>query len=142
VFTNVTQGGADVIRPWVEAIRNVGFSVFAKPKNDEHSDVDPDMAEYILDNREDLAGIVVASAGGQKLQPLLEGLAADGIAVTVLGFHEHVSWAIGCDSLVFVDLEDIPGVFRDPLPRISLDALPPEGAWLQPFRSLSALVEH
>ena len=32
VFTNVTPGGADVIRPWVEAIRNVGFGVFAKPK--------------------------------------------------------------------------------------------------------------
>src|SRR5699024_7030138 len=68
VLTNVAPGGADVIRPWVEAIRNVGFSVFAKPKNDEDSDVDPDMVEYILDNREDLAGIVVASADGQNFQ--------------------------------------------------------------------------
>lgn len=142
VFTNVTPGGADVIRPWVEAIRNVGFSVFAKPKTDDDSDVDPDMIEYILDNRDELTGLVVASADGQNFQPLLEELAGEGIPVTVLGFHEHVSWAIGSDLLEFVDLEDIPGVFRDPLPRISLDALPPEGAWLQPFRSLSALLEH
>ena len=138
----VTPGGADVIRPWVEAIRNVGFSVFAKPKTDDDSDVDPDMIEYILDNRDELAGLVVASADGQNFQPLLEELAGEGIPVTVLGFHEHVSWAIGSDLLEFVDLEDIPGVFRDPLPRISLDALPPEGAWLQPFRSLTALLEH
>ena len=89
-----------------------------------------------------LCGDVVASADGQNFQPLLEELAGEGIPVTVLGFHEHVSWAIGSDLLEFVDLEDIPGVFRDPLPRISLDALPPEGAWLQPFRSLSALLEH
>ena len=37
-------------------------------------------------------------------------------------------------------LEDIPGVFREPLPRVSLDSLPDEGAWLQPFRPLSALL--
>lgn len=43
VFTNVTPGGADAIRPWVEALRNVGFAVFAKPKLTEESDVDPDM---------------------------------------------------------------------------------------------------
>ena len=40
----------------------------------------------------------------------------------------------------FVDLEDIPGVFREPLPRIGLDSLPDEGAWLTPFRPLSALL--
>ena len=43
-------------------------------------------------------------------------------------------------QLEFVDLEDIPGVFREPLPRVSLDSLPDEGAWLQPFRPLSALL--
>jgi uncharacterized protein len=31
-------------------------------------------------------------------------------------------------------------VFREPLPRITLDALPDDGAWLPPFRPLSALV--
>ena len=40
VFTNIAPGSADVVRPWVEALRNVGFAVFAKPKVDEDSDVD------------------------------------------------------------------------------------------------------
>ena len=43
VFTNIVPGSADVVRPWVEALRNVGFAVFAKPKVDEDSDVDIDM---------------------------------------------------------------------------------------------------
>ncbi len=41
----------------------------------------------------------------------------------------------------FVDLEDIDGVFREPLPRITLDTLPDTGAWLPPFRSLRSLLE-
>ena len=43
-------------------------------------------------------------------------------------------------TISFVDLEDIPGVFREPLPRVNLDQLPEEGAWLQPFRPLSVLL--
>ena len=43
VFTNIAPGSADVVRPWVEALRNVGFAVFAKPKTDEDSDVDSDV---------------------------------------------------------------------------------------------------
>src|ERR1700753_2206234 len=43
VFTNIAAGSADVVRPWVDALRNVGFAVFAKPKLDEDSDVDSDM---------------------------------------------------------------------------------------------------
>lgn len=42
--------------------------------------------------------------------------------------------------LTFVDLEDVDGVFREPLPRVSLENLPAEGAWLQPFRPLSTLL--
>ena len=83
---------------------------------------------------------MVASADGQNFQePLLE-LVRDGIPVTVLGFHEHASWAVNSPDVEFVDLEDIPGVFREPLPRIGLDSLPDEGAWLTPFRPLSALL--
>lgn len=91
----------------VEAPRNVGSAVFAKPKIDEDSGVD------------------VARAG---------------IPVQVLGFREHASWALASDTLEFVDLEDIPVVFREPLPRIGLDSLPEQGAWLQPFRPLSSLL--
>ncbi|MCG7233656.1 NYN domain-containing protein [Corynebacterium sp. ACRQM] len=142
VFTNVSPGGADVIRPWVEAIRNVGFGVFAKPKIHEDDDVDPDMIDHIEKLRDDLAGVVVASADGQNFQPLLEELIDEGLPVTVLGFHEHASWAVGHPEIEFVDLEDIDGVFREPLPRVNLDNLPEGGAWLQPFRPLAALLNN
>ncbi len=142
VFTNIAPGSADVVRPWVEALRNVGFAVFAKPKVDEDSDVDSDMLNHIAQRRsEGLAALLLASADGQAFRVPLEDIARDdGTPVIVLGFREHASWALASDSLEFVDLEDIPGVFREPLPRIGLDSLPEQGAWLQPFRPLSSLL--
>jgi uncharacterized protein len=141
VFTNIAAGSADVVRPWVEALRNVGFAVFAKPKVDDDSDVDSDMLAHIaLRQREGLANLLVASADGQAFRVPLEDIARSGTPVGVIGFREHASWALASDTLDFVDLEDIPGVFREPLPRISLDSLPEQGAWLQPFRPLSALL--
>src|SRR3981189_2059062 len=141
VFTNIAPGSADVVRPWVEALRNVGFAVFAKPKIDDDSDVDSDMLDHIaLRRSEGLAGAVVASPRGEGVQHTLQGIARDGVPVQVLGFREHASWALASDTLEFVDLEDIPGVFREPLPRIGLDSLPEQGAWLQPFRPPSRVL--
>lgn len=141
VFTNIAPGSAEVVRPWVEALRNVGFAVFAKPKVDEDSDVDADMLAHIALRRDQgLAAVLVASADGQAFRDPLEEIARSGIPATVLGFREHASWALASDNLDFVDLEDIPGVFREPLPRIGLDSLPEHGAWLQPFRPLSSLL--
>jgi putative heme uptake system protein len=142
VFTNIAPGSADVVRPWVEALRNVGFAVFAKPKIDDDSDVDADMLDHIaLRRAEGLGALLVASADGQAFRLPLEEIAeVDGTPIQVLGFREHASWALASDTLEFVDLEDIPGVFREPLPRISLDSLPEQGAWLQPFRPLSSLL--
>ena len=141
VFTNIAPGSADVVRPWVEALRNVGFAVFAKPKIDEDSDVDSDMLNHIaLRRSEGLASVLVASADGQAFKQPLEEIAREGVPVQVLGFREHASWALASDTLEFVDLEDIPGVFREPLPRIGLDSLPEQGARLQPFRPLSSLL--
>lgn len=142
VFTNIAPGSADVVRPWVDALRNVGFAVFAKPKLTDDSDVDSDMLDHIELRRHTvgLAGVIVASADGQAFrEPLLE-VAVDGVPVTVIGFREHASWALTTEGLEFIDLEDIPGVFREPLPRIGLDSLPDDGAWLPPFRPLSALL--
>jgi uncharacterized protein len=141
VFTNIAPGSADVVRPWVDALRNVGFAVFAKPKIDEDSDVDRDMLAHIEQRRtEGLAALVVASADGQAFREPLEEIARTEVGVQVIGFREHASWALASDTLDFVDLEDIAGVFREPLPRIGLDSLPDQGAWLQPFRPLSALL--
>src|SRR5699024_3152183 len=122
----------------------VGFAVFAKPKVEEDSDVDSDMLDHIAMRRSTagLAGLVVASADGQAFREPLEQLADSSVPVQVLGFHEHASWAVSSHKIEFIDLEEIPGVFREPLPRVSLDSLPDEGAWLQPFRPLSALLSH
>lgn len=139
VFTNIVPGSAEVVRPWVDALRNVGYAVFAKPKLTDDSDVDQDMLDHIELRRHTtgLAGVIVASADGQAFrEPLLE-LAREGIPVTVIGFREHAAWATTATEIEFIDLEDIPAVFREPLPRISLDALPDDGAWLIPFRPLS-----
>lgn len=141
VFTNIAPGSAEVVRPWVEALRNVGFAVFAKPKIDEDSDIDADMLAHIaLRRSQGLASVLVASADGQAFRAPLEEIARSGVPATVLGFREHASWALASDTLDFVDLEEIPGVFREPLPRIGLDSLPENGAWLQPFRPLSSLL--
>lgn len=141
VFTNIVPGTSDNVRPWVEALRNVGFAVFAKPKTSDDSDVDDDMLEHIDLRAESgrLAGVVVASADGQAFREPLEELAED-IPVAVIGFREHATWAVQHDTITFLDLEDIPGVFRETLPRVSLENLPDEGAWLQPLRPLAALL--
>lgn len=143
VFTNIAPGSADIVRPWVEALRNVGFAVFAKPKIGDDSDVDPDMLAHIRRRRDEgiLEGVVVASADGQNFQDLLEELEHSQIPTTVIGFREHAAWAVNSEIIGFIDLEDIPGVFREPLPRIDLENLPDEGAWLQPFRSLMSLLK-
>lgn len=55
------------------------------------------------------------------------------VVLRVLGFHEHASWALASVTLKFV-------VFRESLPRIGLDSLPAQGAWLRLFRPLSSLL--
>ncbi len=143
VFTNVVPGSTEVVRPWVEALRNVGFAVFAKPKLTEDSDVDSDMLDHIEARHleGDLRQVVVASGDGRAFREPLEALVAEGTKVTVAGFREYASFALGSELLEFIDLEDIDGVFREPLPRMTLDTLPPEGAWLQPLRSLRSLLD-
>jgi putative heme uptake system protein len=143
VFTNVAPGSTEVVRPWVEALRNVGFAVFAKPKLTEDSDVDDDMLAHIRLRASEggLRHLVVASGDGRAFREPLEELDAAGTPVTVIGFREHASFALSSDVIEFVDLEDIDGVFREPLPRITLDTLPDTGAWLPPFRSLRSLLE-
>lgn len=143
VFTNVVPGSTEVVRPWVEALRNVGFAVFAKPKTSDDSDVDDDMLAHIRLRAQEgeLRHVVVASGDGRAFRQPLEELDEFGTTVTVIGFREHASFALASEVIEFIDLEDIEGVFREPLPRITLDSLPDTGAWLPPFRSLRALLE-
>ncbi|MGI5126533.1 NYN domain-containing protein [Pseudonocardia sp. CA-107938] len=143
VFTNVVPGSTEVVRPWVEALRNVGFAVFAKPKTTEDSDVDDDMLRHIELRAGEgaLRHVVVASGDGRAFREPLEALHGKGIGITVIGFREYATFALNSELIDFVDLEDIDGVFREPLPRITLDSLPEGGAWLPPFRSLRSLLD-
>ncbi|MGH3927400.1 MAG: NYN domain-containing protein, partial [Pseudonocardiaceae bacterium] len=125
VFTNVASSSTDFVRPWVEALRNTGFAVFAKPKIDD-SDIDEDMLTHIHSRHEQgvLRQLLVASGDGRAFREPLEALVADGVHVTVLGFREHASFAVNSGVLDFADLEDIPELFLLPLPRVTLETLP------------------
>ena len=76
MFTNVVPGSTEVVRPWVEALRNVGFAVFAKPKTSEDSDIDDDMlgAHPAARRRGQLRRVVVASGDGRAFREPLEEL--------------------------------------------------------------------
>ena len=60
--------------------------------------------------------------------------------MVVVAFSEVAGYAISSDLLRFIDIEDVPGAFVEPLDRVRLDALPADGAWLRPTRSLRDFV--
>jgi uncharacterized protein len=142
VFANVPPGGAATMRGWVEAIRSFGYAVFARPKLNASDDVDDDMLAHIAERARThkLRRLVVASGDGRNFAEPLEELAKEGVHVSVLSFVEVAGYAQESDLLTFVDLEDVPGAFTTPLPRVRLDNLPEGGAWLQPTRSMRSLL--
>jgi uncharacterized protein len=143
VFANVPPGAAATMRGWVEAIRSFGYAVFARPKLGPGDDIDADMLAHI-DKRghtHELHRLVVASGDGRNFAEPLEKLAREGVEVVVLSFVEVAGYAQESDLLTFVDLEDVPGAFTSPLPRVRLDNLPEGGAWLPPTRSMRALLQ-
>ena len=142
VFANVPPGGAVSMRGWIEAIRSFGYDVFARPKLGPEDDVDADMVEHIrrrsITHR--LRRVVVASGDGRNFLEPLEELARAGVEVVVLSFSEVAGYAQESDLISFVDLEDVPGAFTSPLPRVRLDNLPVGGAWLPATRPMRALL--
>jgi uncharacterized protein len=138
VFTNVVPAAAAGMRGWIEALRSFGYAVFAKPKLHHDDDVDLDMLAFIGQRGDThrLRRLVVASGDGRNFLETLEAVARTGVDVSVLSFGEVAGYAVESDLLRFIDLEDIPGAFTQPLDRVRLDALPPQGAWLRPTRSL------
>lgn len=143
VFANVPPGGAVSMRGWIEAIRSFGYAVFARPKLGPEDDIDADMLEHIAARARShrLRRLVVASGDGRNFLEPLEDLARAGVDVTVLSFSEVAGYAQESDLIAFVDLEDVPGAFMTPLPRIRLDNLPEGGAWLPPTRPMRALLD-
>jgi uncharacterized protein len=142
VFANVPPGGAATMRGWVEAIRSFGYAVFARPKLGPTDDVDADMLAHIAERAKThtLRHLVVASGDGRNFLEPLEDLAQAGVEVTVLSFQEVAGYAQDSELITFVDLEDVPGAFTTPLPRVRLDNLPDGGAWLPPTRSMRSLL--
>jgi uncharacterized protein len=141
VFANIPPVVGSLQR-WVEALRSFGFAVFARPKQQPDDDIDQAMLDHIevRQHSHRLRRLVVFSGDGRNFAEPLEELARSGTQVTVVAFSEVAGYAIGSDLLEFIDIEDVPGAFAVPLDRVRLDALPPDGAWLRPTRSLRDFV--
>jgi putative heme uptake system protein len=141
VFANIPPVVGSLQR-WVEALRSFGFAVFARPKANPDDDIDQAMLDHIAvrEHSHRLRRLVVFSGDGRNFAEPLEELARAGTQVVVVAFSEVAGYAIASDLLEFIDIEDVPGAFVEPLDRVRLDALPPDGAWLRPTRSLRDFV--
>ena len=141
VFANIPPVPGTLQR-WVEALRGFGFYVFARPKQQPDDDIDQDMLDHIevRAHSHRLRRLIVFSGDGRNFAEPLEQLVRDGTQVTVVAFSEVAGYAISSDLLEFIDIEDVPGAFVEPLDRVRLDALPADGAWLRPTKSLREFV--
>jgi uncharacterized protein len=141
VFANIPPVPGTLQR-WVEALRGFGFAVFARPKSQPDDDIDQDMLDHIAvrSRSHRLRRLVVFSGDGRNFAEPLEALVRAGTEVVVVAFSEVAGYAISSDLLTFIDIEDVPGAFVEPLDRVRLDGLPPDGAWLRPTRSLRDFV--
>jgi putative heme uptake system protein len=141
VFANIPPVVGSLQR-WVEALRGFGYAVFARPKTQPDDDIDQAMLDHIAVRAHShrLRRLVVFSGDGRNFAEPLEDLVRSGTQVVVVAFSEVAGYAIGSELLEFIDIEDVPGAFAAPLDRVRLDALPPDGAWLRPTRSLREFV--
>ena len=141
VFANIPPVPGTLQR-WVEALRGFGYAVFARPKASPDDDIDQDMLDHIAvrSHSHRLRRLVVFSGDGRNFAEPLEELVRAGTQVVVVAFSEVAGYAISSELLEFIDIEDVPGAFTEPLDRVRLDALPPDGAWLRPTRSLRDFV--
>ena len=142
VFANVTPDGADRMRGWVEVLRSSGYAVFLKPKAGDEDDIDADLLAHVhlREAERPLAEVILASADRFRDLGADLGELARRLPLTVIGFREFNSGALRDGEITFIDLEDIPGLFQQPLDReVPIDMLPPEGAWLAPRKSLREL---
>jgi len=138
VFANVPPQHAASLQRWVEALRSFGYAVFARPKLQPDDDIDQSMLDHISvrAHSHQLRRLVVFSGDGRNFAEPLEDLARSGTEVVVVAFSEVAGYAISSELLRFIDIEDVPGAFAVPLDRVRLDALPVDGAWLKPTKSL------
>jgi putative heme uptake system protein len=133
VFINVAPHVAGPLRGWVMWLLEQGYRVFAKPKYGD-SDVDDDMIDHLWARFEEgeLAAVYVASNDARAFVEPLTKLAHRDVTVNVLGFAEYAGGLSTQPDLRFIDLESIEDLFEEPLPRVTLEALPEEGRWFEP----------
>jgi uncharacterized protein len=130
VYTNVVRGAEDRIRPWIDALRIIGFSVFALPKVN-NSDVDDNMVAALESAiaAGDVVELLIASGDRRAFDDVAARAIAAGISVNYLGFRE---FSAGVVSIPFIDLDEVEGMLSATLHRVSLTNLPDEGAILAP----------
>jgi len=138
VFANVAPGHETRLAGWVANLRQWGWSVFVKPKQHRADDVDDEMVRHIERHfrQGNLVELVIASHDGKAFVPLIRRFLADDVAVTLLGFRERMSADLLASGAEFVDLEYVPGVFVEPLPRTNLFDLPRGGRWFEAMQPL------
>lgn len=134
VFMNVAKDQLPGLQRLVNMLRSCGFGVYARPKIND-SDIDDNLVAYVQANALDTAHLLIATHD--------KGLVDRAVApldprcrISVLGFEELSSYALGSDRLEFVDIGDVDGMFSKPLARSLLTRLPDEGAYLRPLGSL------
>lgn len=145
VFANVGSGHEEPLARWVANLRDWGWSVFVKPKTQPRDDIDAEMIRYIERpfRQGSLVELIVASHDSRAFAAALQRYAQAGVEVTVLGYRERERVASTNDSLQFLDVEDVPDAFVEPLPRTNLFDLPSGGRWFGPFANLAeAPVQH
>ncbi|MEZ5233088.1 MAG: hypothetical protein R2749_10325 [Acidimicrobiales bacterium] len=81
-----------------------------------------------------LREVIIASHDETAFGPALDALAGAGIEVTFIGFREQAGFACGRGGIRFIDIEDVDGLYGDPLPRTNLYDLPIDGRTLPPLR--------
>ncbi|MCK9250436.1 MAG: hypothetical protein M0P31_15855 [Solirubrobacteraceae bacterium] len=138
VFANVTERTFNGVLGWAEAVRQAGFRMFLKPKSRPDSDVDEDILALLEERRYGggLREAILMSHDGNALAEAAKVLLASGITVTALVFPEHAHQLVQVDGIDVVDLEDVPGLFEQPLPRLTFQSLPETGRWLEPLGEL------
>jgi uncharacterized protein len=135
VFANVTERTFNGVVGWAEVVRQAGFRMFLKPKLRDDSDVDDDILALLAQRRAEggLREAILMSHDGMAFVDAARSLVAEGIAVTALVFPEHAHQLCQVEGVEVFDLEDVPGLFETPLPRLTFSGLPADGRWLEPI---------
>ena len=140
IFVNVRD---EKPTAWMYRMLELGFWVYAKPKNGHRSDIDDEMVGYVRDQLDERHGgteLVAACHDRKCFRDLFAELLADGVNVTVLGFAGQARRYVKSREIGFVDLRAIPGLVPPRGRTLRLVGLPKEGKLLKPSGRLADLL--